>query len=220
MSEVITLDINSPPVRYLCKKDKRLAKVVCMVGPITYTMYEDEPYAFLIHEIIEQMLSVKAGNKIFKRFTKLCGGTISPEIVSSLTDEQIKSTGTSINKVRCIRSLTDAIITESISLNTFQDYQDEDVIKDLTSIKGIGQWTAKMFLIFVLNRNDILPYEDVAFLQSYQWLYKTNIIDKASVEKKCKKWKPYSSIAARYMYRALDIGLTKEEFHLYQGGLT
>lgn len=216
MSEVITLDINSPPVQYLCKKDKRLAKVVCMVGPITYTTHEDEPYAFLIHEIIEQMLSVKAGNKIFERFTKLCGGTISPEIVSSLTDEQIKSTGTSINKVRCIRSLTDAIITESISLNTFQDYQDEDVIKDLTSIKGIGQWTAKMFLIFVLNRNDILPYEDVAFLQSYQWLYKTNIIDKASVEKKCKKWKPYSSIAARYMYRALDTGLTKEEFHLYQ----
>lgn len=217
MSEVITPDINSPPVQYLCKKDKRLAKVIDLVGPITYTPHEDELYAFLIHEIIEQMLSAKAGNKIFERFTELCGGIISPEIVSSLTDEQIKSTGTSINKVRCIRSLTDAIIDESISLNAFRDYQDGDVIKDLTSIKGIGQWTAKMFLIFVLNRYDILPYEDVAFLQSYQWLYKTSIVDKASVEKRCKKWKPYSSIAARYMYRALDTGLTKEEFHLYKG---
>ena len=159
----------------------------------------------------------RQGIKYFGRFTELCGGIISPEIVSSLTDEQIKSTGTSINKVRCIRSLTDAIIDKSLSLDAFRDYQDEDVIKDLTSIKGIGQWTAKMFLLFVLNRNDILPYEDVAFLQSYQWLYKTNIIDKSSVEKRCKKWKPYSSIAARYMYRALDSGLTKEEFHLHKG---
>ena len=65
MSEVITLDINSPPVQHLCKKDKRIAKVIDMIGPITYTTHEDEPYAFLIHEIIEQMLSAKAGNKIF-----------------------------------------------------------------------------------------------------------------------------------------------------------
>lgn len=93
---------------------------------------------------------------------------------------------------------------------------DADVIKQLTPIKGIGQWTAKMYLIFVLNREDILPIEDVAFLQSYKWLYKTNDVSKESIQKKCRKWKPYSSIAARYMYRALDIGLIKEEFHLYK----
>ena len=161
MSEVITLDINSPPVQYLCKKDKCLAKVIAMIGPITYTTHEDEPYAFLIHEIIEQMLSEKAGNKIFERFTELCGGNITPRIVSTLTEEQIKSTGTSINKVRYIKSLTDALLVEDISLDAFRDYHDEDIIKDLTSIKGIGQWTAKMFLIFVLNRDDILPCCDI-----------------------------------------------------------
>ena len=81
------------------------------------------------------------------------------------------------------------------------------------SIHGIGRWTAKMYLIFVLDRQDILPYEDVAFLQGYRWMYKTDITTKDSVLKKCAKWKPYSSIAARYLYRALDMGLTTEEFH-------
>lgn len=93
---------------------------------------------------------------------------------------------------------------------------DADVMKNLTSLKGIGNWTAKMYLIFVLDRPDILPTEDVAFLQAYEWLYKTKDRSKESVEKRCKKWKPYSSVAARYLYRALDNGLTKEEFHLYK----
>ena len=68
----------------------------------------------------------------------------------------------------------------------------------------------------MLDRQDILPTEDVAFLQAYEWMYNTKDRSRVSVEKKCKKWKPYSSIAARYLYRALDMGLTKNEFHLYK----
>lgn len=73
-----------------------------------------------------------------------------------------------------------------------------------------------MYLIFVLDRQDILPYEDGAFLQSYRWLYKTIDCSPASIKSKCKKWSPYSSIAARYLYHALDLGLTKSEFHLFK----
>lgn len=73
-----------------------------------------------------------------------------------------------------------------------------------------------MYLIFVLNRMDILPTNDAAFLKAYKWLYKTDDLSDASIRKRCKKWKPYSSIASRYLYRALDGGFTKEEFHLYK----
>jgi DNA-3-methyladenine glycosylase II len=73
-----------------------------------------------------------------------------------------------------------------------------------------------MYLIFVLNRPDVLPVEDTAFLQGYGWAYKTNDYATAAIFAKCKKWKPYSSIAARFLYRALDNGLTKEEFHLFK----
>lgn len=216
MSEIITLDRNSSSVQYLCKKDKRLAKVISMIGPITYQTHADNPYAFLVHEIIEQMLSVKAGAKIYERLVDLCGGCIEPSVIAKIPEEQLKSIGTSSNKVRCIKSLTYAIIYESISFDKLQNLKDDDVIKELTSIKGIGQWTSKMFLLFVLNREDILPYEDVAFLQSFRWLYKITATDEATVKKKCRKWKPYASIAARYMYQALDMGLTKKEFHLYK----
>ena len=210
----VTLNKQTPQVIYLCSKDKRLAKVIDMVGEITYSTHDDG-YAFLTHEIIEQMLSIKAGAKIYGRLSELCLGHITPESISKLSDEEIRGTGTSSSKVRYIRSLTQAVTTGQLILDQLPNLKDDDVIKQLTAIKGIGEWTAKMYLIFVLNRADVLPIEDVAFLQSYKWLYKTDDVSKESIQKKCKKWKPYSSIAARFMYRALDMGLTKEEFHLF-----
>lgn len=212
----IVLDETSPAIQHLCKRDKRLAKVIKMVGPITYEVESKDPYAFLVHEIIEQMLSIKAGAKIYGRLKDLCDGEVLPERIDQLTDEQIKSIGTSNSKVSYIRSLTDKVISGEFNLETFEHLDDDEVYKKLLSLRGIGSWTAKMYLIFVLDRQDILPYEDAAFLQSYEWMYKTEDRSKESITKKCKKWKPYSSIAARYLYRALDMGLAKEEFHLFK----
>lgn len=186
-----------------------------MVGPISYSTHKD-PYVFVIHEIIEQMLSVKVANIIFNRLVALCEGEISVESISKLTDYEIKRIGTATSKVRFIRSITDVVSRDPIFFERLQDLSDEDVFKELIAIKGIGPWTAKMYLLFVLDRQDILPYEDVAFLQAYGWAYKTSDLTPAAVQKRCKKWHPYSSIAARYMYRALDSGLTKEDFHLFK----
>lgn len=215
MSKTITLNAESKSIQHLCKKDKRLAKVISMVGPISYCPYEDG-FAFIVHEIIEQMLSIKAGAKIYARLETLCNGKITVESIDSLTDEQIRSIGTSSSKVAYIRGATEAVKSGILDFSTLPLMNDKEVLKILTSLKGIGNWTAKMYLIFVLNRPDILPTEDVAFLQAYEWLYKTKDRSKESVEKRCKKWKPYSSVAVRYLYRALDSGLTKEEFHLYK----
>lgn len=215
MPNTITLTPESESIQYLCKKDKRLAKVISTIGPISYHPYDDG-YAFLVHEIIEQMLSVKAGAKIYERLETLCAGSITPGAINRLSDEEIRSTGTSSAKVSYIRSLTAAVISGALDLSSLVSMTDSEIIKTLTAIKGIGNWTAKMYLIFVLDRPDVLPTEDVAFLQAYQWLYKTDDRTPESVRRKCKKWKPYSSIAARYLYRALDGGYTKEEFHLFK----
>lgn len=216
MREYKCLDGNSQSVLYLTKRDKRLAHVIDMVGDITYLSYEDG-YSFLIHEIIEQMLSIKAGKKIYERLIDCCNGRITPDSVHSLSDEQLKGIGTSNAKVEYIKNLTAALRNGELYLDTLNSLDDSMVMKELMSIRGIGSWTAKMYLIFVLDRSDVLPYEDGAFLQSYKWLYKTTDISKESVIKKCSKWKPYSSVAARYMYKALDMGFTKKEFHLYRG---
>ena len=215
MPELITLDMDHPAIQYLCKKDKRLAKVINMVGPISYTPHDENPYAFLIHEIIEQMLSVKAGRKIYSRLEDLCDGEVSPERINSLSDDEIHGIGTSSSKVKCIRCMTNAVLCGDLDFDKFYDLSDEKVMHHLTRIHGIGKWTAKMYLLFVLERQDILPVEDGAFLQTYRWVYKTNDCSEKAVYKKCKKWKPYSSIASRYFYRALDAGMTKKEFHLF-----
>lgn len=216
MPNTVILDMNTPAVQYLCKKDKRLAKVIHMVGPITYTPHTDNIYAFIVHEIIEQMLSIKAGQKIYDRLLELCGGNISPEKINSLTNEEIRRIGTSSSKVKSIRNLTCSVISGDLDFNRFSFLPDDIVIEKLTSLHGIGNWTAKMVLIFVLDRPDVLPVEDGAFLQTYRWVYKTEDVSKQSVQKKCKKWKPYSSIASRFFYRALDMGITKKEFHLFK----
>jgi len=215
MAELVTLNNESESIKYLCKKDKRLAKVINLVGDISYQPHDENPYAFLVHEIIEQMLSIKAGAKIYERLELLCGGSITPETVSALSEEEIRTIGTSRSKAQYIKGLTEEVISGRIDFNEIAKMDDSEAYKKLLSIKGIGSWTVKMYLIFVLDRPDILPTEDVAFLQAYEWMYKTTDRSKAAVEKKCKKWKPYSSVAARYLYRALDTGLTKGEFHLY-----
>ncbi len=175
-------------------------------------MHIEDPYTFLIHEIIEQMLSIKSGAVIYKRLEDLCNGNITPTAVAHLSDDQIKSIGTSTSKVSYIRSVTDAMVNHDLDFNKMESLSDDEVIASLLSIRGIGNWTAKMFLIFVLNRQDILPYEDAAFRQSFKWLYKTSDCSEKNIIDKCKKWKPYSSIASRYLYRALDTGLTKTAF--------
>ena len=216
MSEIITLDMNMPSVQYLCKKDKRLAKVISMVGPITYEPHDEDPYSFLVHEIIEQMLSVKAGQVIYGRLETLCNGIVSPERICSLSDAEIRGTGTSNAKVEYIRNITGAFSNGIVSIERLQGLSNEAVIKTMTQIRGIGKWTAKMYLMFVLNRQDVLPVEDGAFLQVYRWMYKTDDCNEKAVYKKCEKWKPYSTIASRFCYRALDAGMTKKPFHLFK----
>lgn len=216
MAAIVTLNQDSPSVQYLCKKDKRLTKVISMVGPITYEPHTDNPFPFLIHEIIEQMLSVKAGAKIYERLEKLCDDQITPDAIQKLSVEEIKAIGTSTAKANYIKGAALAVLSGELDFTKFSDRTDAAALKELISLHSIGTWTAKMYLIFVLDRQDILPFEDIAFLQSYKWLYKTEDVSKASIEKKCKKWKPYSSVAAKFIYRALDMGFTKEEFHLFK----
>jgi len=216
MENAEILDLNHPAVQHICKHDKRLKKVVQMVGPIQYSLHSDSNYSFLIHEIIEQMLSVKAGHVIYNRFEELCGGVVDPTRVSQMSLEEIKKAGMSSSKARSILAVTSAIADKTIDLDSFCKMSDNEVVKQLSSIHGIGKWTAKMYLLFVLGRPDVLPYEDGAFLQTYRWLYKTKDCSPEAVEHKCQKWKPYRSVAARFFYRALDMGLTKKEFHLYK----
>lgn len=202
-------------VLLLMNKDKRLAKLISYIGDIECNVHSDS-YAFIISEIVGQMLSNKVAKVINSRLLDLCDGTISIDKVSRLSFEQLKTIGLSKAKCEYIIEFSKAVNEGTLNLSGLHLLPDDKVIYELTRIRGIGTWTAKMYLLFVLQRSDVLPIEDVAFLQGYKWLYGTDDVSKDSVIKKCKKWKPYSSIAARYFYRAVDTGLIKSQFHLYK----
>lgn len=213
--EKIVYSLESEEIKYLCGKDKHLAKIISVIGPLEYSVNSDY-FAFLVHEIVEQMLSVKAGNVIYARLVELCNGEMTPEEVLKHSAAQMRMAGLSYKKANCILELATKIFHETMNLSVLETLSNDEVIKELTKIRGIGVWTAKMYLIFSLNRMDVLPYEDKAFLQSYRWMYNTTDVSPNSVSNRCKKWSPYASIAARYMYKALDSGLTKNHFHLYK----
>lgn len=168
MSEEIVIDINSEAIRHLVRSDEKIGELILSIGELKYRLHDDDPYGFLVHEILEQMLSTKAAKKIHSRLKELCAGNIEPDLINKMTDEQIKSIGTSIQKVRYIRSLTDAVIGSTLDFKSLQLLSDAEAIKELTKIQGIGNWTAKMYLIFVLDRRDVLPFEDGAFFAKLQ----------------------------------------------------
>lgn len=209
MSEEIVLDSRSESIRHLCRCDESLAWLIPQIGSLVYTPY-DNPYGFLVSTIIGQMLSNKAASAIENKVLALCQGAFTVESISSISNDVLKSSGLSMAKVKYIRALTDSVVNGRLDLDTLQNQTNDAVIHNLTLIHGIGNWTAKMFLIFVLNRDDVLPYEDGAFVQSFKWLYGFDSITNEDVCSRCERWHPYSSIAARYLYRALDLGLTRE----------
>ena len=162
MPNVVTLDMNTTSVQYLCSKDKRLAKVISMVGPISYVPHEEDTYSFLIHEIIEQMLSVKAGQKIYGRLEDLCDGMVTLERIAALNDDEIRGTGTSSSKVRCIRSVTEAVLCGDLDFNKMDMLSDEEVICAL----GFCHRPEFQFLCKPCNsaKNNRMYYTDVLHL--------------------------------------------------------
>ena len=155
------------------------------------------------------MLSNKAADVITQRFEKLCGGTVTTQAVSGLSVADLRGVGLSNSKAGYILQLTENVLSGKLNFSILETLSDEEVLKTLTALRGIGSWSAKMYLIFMLCREDILPYEDGAFLQAYSWLYPMNGSKPAEIVAACANWRPYSSIAARYLYQALDMGMTK-----------
>ena len=202
------IQLDDSRIIYLSRNDERLKTVINLIGPIEIKKHTDG-YKFLIREIVGQMLSNKVSDVMVLRLKNLCGGEITLNKIRNLTFEQLKSIGISTAKVQYINALTETLIGQPDFLKAISNLDDKEALNCLKTIRGIGSWTSKMYLLFVLQREDILPYEDGAFLQSFKWLYETEDTSKESVISVCKNWSPYSSTAARYMYRVLDAGYTK-----------
>lgn len=202
--------MNEQAIIHLKAACPRLSRLIDEIGVLEIHEQTDS-FLFLTREIVGQMVSAAVKKVIFGRLLELCEGEITPERILSHNVDELRAIGLSRAKSQFIISLAQKVQDGEIDFERMKAMPDNEVLKELTALKGIGNWTAKMYLLFFLQREDVLPYEDGAFLQAYRWLYHTKRCEQKSIERRCKKWKPYTSIGARYLYIALDSGLTKRD---------
>ena len=217
MKKKITISIESEPVKHLIGKDKNFKILYNLVGELSYRLDNDH-YGFIIQTIIGQMLNNKVADILTERLINICiSGKIDIESIKNLSFKKLQSIGISRSKTQCIIDFTDYYIKNKYTNKKLSRLSDDEIIKEITSIKGLGAWSAKMFLLFVLGRENILPIEDLAYRQAFVWYNgKTSLPSKSEIKEISDKWNPYNSIVARYLYRALDNGFTKKPFSSYK----
>ena len=192
-------------INHLKKSDPVLRAIIERVGP--YRMEFGEPgFHSLAEAIVYQQLNGKAAATIFNRFTALTGEPVTPEGINKLTNEQLRAVGLSKQKSSYLRDMAERAIRGELDFPRLADMTDEEVIKHLTQVKGVGVWTAHMFLIFTLRRPNILPTGDFAVQMAIKKHYKKRKMPKPlQMEKIAKCWEPYRSIACWYLWRSLDV---------------
>lgn len=193
--------------QHLITHDTRLAPIIehyggCSIKP--HTNYYEE----LVGSIISQQLSVKAADTIWRRFIALYDNeTPTPEQIIATDIETIRAVGASYAKARYIQDLAAHILDGELDLAHIATLDNDTIISQLTAVKGIGEWSAHMFLIFCLGRLDILPWGDLGVRKSAQIVYGLpNLPDKQQLVELANKngWHPYESVVAWYLWRNLD----------------
>jgi DNA-3-methyladenine glycosylase II len=165
---------------------------------------KSDPFLTLARSIVGQQISVKAAQSVWDRL-EIKIKKVSPQNIKKIHSNSLKSVGLSRQKVQYLKNLSDAFIKNKIKIKLWSKMNDEEIIQDLIQIKGIGRWTAEMFLIFNLCRADIFPLDDIGMIRGLCKIYNLNYpLNKSEVLKIGNKWKPYRSIATWYLWRSLD----------------
>lgn len=192
--------------RTLARRDPIMRELVRRYGPcgLARAQHED-PYRALVHAIISQQLSARASATIERRFDALFGGTPSAAAVALAPDDALRSAGLSSQKIRYVRDLSERVTTGALSLDLLSELPDEDVIATLVQVKGIGRWTAEMFLMFRLHRPDVLPLGDLGIVNAVKKAYRLRSVPtSARLLRLGEVWRPYRSVACWYLWASLD----------------
>src|SRR5438094_1800898 len=189
---------------HLKKKDPVLRDIIERVGPYRMEFIEPE-FSSLVRSIVFQQLSGKVARVIYNRLVEAAGGALTPQAILKLTPARMRKIGLSRQKSAYILDLAKHTHKGSVVFETIQQLSDNEVIEHLTAVKGIGVWTAHMFLIFALRRTDVLPTSDLGVRMAIRKAYELPELPKpAEIEELARPWRPYCSVAAWYLWRSLD----------------
>ena len=192
-------------VNHLKKSDPVLRAIIERVGPCRMEFGVPD-FCSVAEAIVYQQLNGKAAVTIFNRFAALAGDPLTPEGILKLSDEQLRSVGLSKQKSAYLKDLAKKTADGLLNFVRVPEMTDDEVIEHLTQVKGVGVWTAHMFLMFSLRRPNVLPTGDYGVQVAIKKHYKKRKLPKPKdMEKIAKSWEPYRSVACWYMWRSLDI---------------
>jgi DNA-3-methyladenine glycosylase II len=203
------LEVSDEALAHLTRADDTMAALIEQHGALDL---EDRPgrpadaYGALLRSIVGQQLSVKAARSIYGRLLDLFGGqTPTPEELLAVDTETLRGVGLSRAKANYVRSLAEHVQAGDLHLDSLNDMSDDAVIAELTVVKGLGAWTAHMFLIFFLKRPDVLPVGDLGVRRAVERAYGfEGLPDAETLERLGERWAPYRSLAALYLWESLD----------------
>jgi DNA-3-methyladenine glycosylase II len=191
--------------RVLMRRDPRLGALIKRVGRCGLADHrDDDPFVGLIRVILSQQLSGKAADTIFGRVADLASGEdgLTPARVSALTEPALRAAGVSWAKVASLKDLADHVGDGRLDFDTLERLSDDDVADAVTAVKGLGRWSAEMFLMFRLNRPDVWPTGDLGIVKGVQKLLDMKRLPALrTLERAAKPWRPYRSVAAWYLWR-------------------
>ena len=201
--------------RHLRTEDPVMKAVIKKVGPFTLKLHRNRLHA-LIRAIISQQISTTAANTILNRLLDATGGnSFRTTAILAHDEDSLRALGISRQKCRYLLDLCGQVETGELDLSRLHRMDDESVIETLTRVKGIGRWTAQMFLIFSLGRLDVLATEDHGLKTALMNLYHLESLpNKTTFTEIAEPWKPYASIASWYCWRSLDLKLDAEGLSL------
>ncbi|HEY6352822.1 MAG TPA: DNA-3-methyladenine glycosylase [Candidatus Angelobacter sp.] len=189
---------------HLKKADKILSSIITRVGPYKIA-YREATFEALARAIVFQQLSTKAARTIYGRLEEAAGGKITPEAIQNLSVGEMRRAGLSKQKIGYIRDLAEHALAGKVDFANLHLMSDEEVMVTLTDIKGIGEWTAHMFLIFALQRPNVLATGDLGVRTAIQRAYKKRKLPTSKeIEKIAACWHPYRSVACWYLWRSLE----------------
>lgn len=196
-------------VASIAAADEKMARAIAMVGACTLSPRADGThFDHLARAIVFQQLSGKAASTIYNRFCAACGDGEAPAAASVLAHSEatMRAAGLSAAKTAAIRDLALHVVDGRLPLDRVETMDDEAIIEALVAVRGIGRWTAQMFLMFRLGRPDVLPVLDLGVRKGAGRIYNTRAMpDAERLEKLARKWKPWRSIGSWYCWRVLDL---------------
>ena len=187
------------------KKDPKLAEIIKQVGDFNVKITKNR-YQSLVEAIIAQQLSGSAAESILKKFKKLFKSKFpKPFEVIKTPNSKIRSVGLSKMKIMYIKDLSKKIQSKQLNMRKISTKSDEYVVEHLTDVKGIGRWTAEMFLIFSLGRLDVLPVGDLGLKKGIQLMYSLKELpNENEIEQMAESWRPYRTVATWYLWKSLQ----------------